>query len=181
MLAIAKKFEEEGFTCSLIKAGSDGVTPFDQLFILMESKTQDTQARLELMKIPDASGEDIYQFVMPLAAGIHGERFADVSRLLLFINEQLPLLGFGLNEAHALVYFKSMFPVEGHAVPHAILIKTARLIYTFARIFEAPILQLANDRITHTQAVEMVKGLLEKATAAKALDDLYKKASTSDT
>jgi len=81
-----------------------------QLFVDLGADQRDRPRRLELMFLPH--GDDLYflQLFVLLPPPLLPEFAGELARVLLLINANLPLPGFGMQEAEGWVYFRCIVP-----------------------------------------------------------------------
>ena len=118
-------FDDEGFFSKVIPASE--TTPIDQLFVdFADSKDRDS--RLEIILLPENKGVYVIQFFVILPFKIQKKDISDIARLMIMINNNLPITGFGMIEEQSLPYFRYLLSWPEIELNKDVIVKTAWMI-----------------------------------------------------
>lgn len=105
-------------------------------------------------------GKDLLQLLVFLPLTYAAKTEADVARLLHFLNKQLDIPGFGMDEEASYIFFRHMLPVQEAIHPEE-LQRGLKLLEHVTLSFTPVIMAVAQGGTSFTAIAKQVKGTLE--------------------
>lgn len=148
---LVSAFEDE-FTVELVPAGAE--VSEDQLFVDLEADEQGRARRLELILLPHEDELFYLQFFVLLPFEATASRAADLARLIARINLKLPLVGFGMNEDEAWLFYRAIMPCSNAELDADLVLSNAWMVAYLVERFSDIIEDVATGASSLDEAFE---------------------------
>jgi hypothetical protein len=155
---LASFLKQQGYHNQLIS--ETGTVPIEQLLVLLGKDYQERTLQLEILFIPKIEELDVLQFFILMPYKLEQVAILDLSRFILFINQELPLGSFGINESRGWIYYRHLNPCFKKEIKDNLILKTMWMINYIINTFNPFIEEVATDRKNFYQAkADFEKGL----------------------
>lgn len=102
-------------------------------------------------------GNDLLQLLAFVPAVFKQSSAGDLARLLVYINKELDIPGFGMDETSSLVFFRVMVHVHENKVPEAVLDSLLNALQMICHTFTPAIASVASGSTTFDEVLKKVK------------------------
>jgi hypothetical protein len=132
---------------------SDEVSEKQLLVEISQSADEHTPLTMELMMLPD--DDDIYflQLFAALPYEVLKEQISEVCRLIVSINTQLPLIGFGMLEESSLIFFRCVVPCPLVELNADSILNSIYVIQHSIQVLGPVVSKLANGTCSFEEAI----------------------------
>lgn len=137
--------------------------PVGQLAVTLDADKLGRERTLYLLLQPPSGAEDVcnLQFFALLPFAAQNGRADSLARVILLINNAIPLVGFGLDEPVGKVYFRCVLPMpRDHALSPDQCLYVAWLIFSCLDHFSDTLEAVASGNMEYTQAQAAVQKTL---------------------
>jgi hypothetical protein len=156
---LAAPFEQLGNPYRFIPAGSRE-SPIDQLLIAMETGDPEHTFNLEICLLPEGVDPPVLQLFILLPFSFQPPCIPDLCRLIVHINNELPLLGFGLLEDPSFVFFRHLLPFNPESLdPEFVVSLALQMTFSIECFFEV-LEGIASGRINYNEAITDLEEVL---------------------
>lgn len=101
---VATHFNQNNLFTQLVPQNEQ--VPFEQLFVLLGQDHKKRDLRLEMLVLPNMEELDMLQFFVHLPFSPNPTTLPNAAQFIQFLNEQLPVGHFCINEANGWIYFR---------------------------------------------------------------------------
>lgn len=102
-------------------------------------------------------GGDLLQLLVFIPCMLKKSATTELARLLLYVNKELDIPGFGMDESSSLVFFRVMIPTSGNQLPAAILDSMMHSIQMICQTFSPAVATVAAGTTTFEEVLKKVQ------------------------
>lgn len=125
----------------------------NQLCIVLEAGGRSYPLFIRIME-----GGDLLQLLTFLPCNTKDDTVADTARLLHLLNKELELPGFGMEERHHLLFYRSLMPIKDNKIDKLIFNAYLNATQTIGQAFLPVIAAVAYGSLTFAEVLKNAEG-----------------------
>lgn len=114
LLAIATHFNQNNLFTQLVPESEQ--IPLEQLMVLLGKDNKQRDLQLELLVLPNMDDLDMLQYFVQLPFAPNATNLSNANQFVQFLNEQLPVGHFCINEEKGWIYYRYVLAQKAGAI-----------------------------------------------------------------
>lgn len=124
----------------------------NQLYVILKPQGREFPLFIRIYE-----GNDLLQFLVFIPAVFKKSTAGELARLLLYINKELDIPGFGMDETSSLIFFRVMIHVYQNQVPAQTVDSLLNALQMISHTFAPAIASVASGSTTFEEVLKKVK------------------------
>ncbi|MUG93197.1 hypothetical protein F7734_12450 [Scytonema sp. UIC 10036] len=118
--------QQNGFVTQLLPANNE--FPNEQLFVALGTEHKYQTWKLEMLLLPGVDAPPLLQLFLLLPLEVKETVISDLVSVIVYLNDRLPLPGFGFNWQDGIIYYRLIVPCSNRELDGEAILGTIRMI-----------------------------------------------------